>query len=91
MFVQERECNFRGFLFKQQYDIKNIGNFVFISFLCLLFFFIRLMIGVYRNWSVVGEYGQVYGDGIMSKLLMGFGGGSGGCVKDMFNNFLGKK
>nr|XP_034336472.1 uncharacterized protein LOC105332975 isoform X2 [Crassostrea gigas] len=44
------------------------------------------MIGVYRNWSVAGEYGQVYGDGTMSKLLMGSGGGSGGRAKDTSNN-----
>lgn len=49
------------------------------------------MIGVYRNWSVAGEYGQVYGDGTMSKLLMGSGGGSGGRAKDTTNNPPGKK
>lgn len=70
---------------------KITGNFVFTSFLCLLFFFIRSMIGVYRNWSVAGEYGQVYGDGTMSKLLMGSGGGSGGRAKDTSNNPPGKK
>lgn len=70
---------------------KITGNFVFTSFFVFIIFFIRSMIGVYRNWSVAGEYGQVYGDGTMSKLLMGSGGGSGGRAKDTSNNPPGKK
>ncbi|XP_062611743.1 uncharacterized protein LOC134273566, partial [Saccostrea cucullata] len=36
--------------------------------------------------SGLGEGGQVYGDGTMTKLYMGSGGGSGGCAKDVTVN-----
>ncbi|XP_055995838.1 uncharacterized protein LOC125646492 [Ostrea edulis] len=36
--------------------------------------------------SGLGEGGERYGDGTMTKLYMGSGGGSGGCAKDMTVN-----
>lgn len=80
VFVQTAACH------------KKLLAILFSPVFCLfIIFFIRSMIGVYRNWSVAGEYGQVYGDGTMSKLLMGSGGGSGGRAKDTSNNPPGKK
>ncbi|XP_061182724.1 uncharacterized protein LOC133191060 isoform X3 [Saccostrea echinata] len=38
------------------------------------------------DMSGLGEGGKVYGDGTMTKLYMGSGGGAGGCAKDVTIN-----